>query len=272
MFSSLVPGQRAPDRRGLQVRDHLHVERQLDARRRTAGRFRDQLAHREPVVLPEREGRHRALHRVELEVQVARDHQRDEDRGRALLADALPRAVGRRRVARHVVVAVEEDRLPLQILTRQIGVGGQTDVDRFEIEAAGWCGDTAMGRLRAAERHALAAARRGDAPGLRHPLRRQIERLLADVGEPERLQLGHQPAAVLGIGFAADDSSPELRMAVVAIAPRHRGQLLDVGLQMRAVDRGIRIGRAQRQHQARHSRDDRHDRSSHDRLLTALFG
>ena len=151
----------------------------------------------EPIILPEREGRHRALHRVELEVQVARDHQRDEDRGCALLADPLPRhRCDARRVARHVVVAVEEDRLPLQILTRQIGVGGQTR--RQPPRARCRPADVATPRwrrLRAAERHALVTARRGDAPGLRHPLRRQIERLLADVSmRPEGLQPGHRSA------------------------------------------------------------------------------
>src|SRR6188474_653049 len=70
MFSSVVPGSVA------QIVAVLRF-----GARRIGAALSDEVAHREAVGLTEREGRHRAVHRVELRAQVAGNALYDEDGG-----------------------------------------------------------------------------------------------------------------------------------------------------------------------------------------------
>ena len=61
------------------------------------------------------------------------------------------------------------------------------------------------------------------------------------VRKADLAELVQQPLGVLGVRFGAGDASPELGMAVIAVAARNRGLVLDILLEMLAVDRQIRL-------------------------------
>src|SRR5206468_144300 len=71
-------------------------------------------------------------------------------------------------------------------------------------------------------------------------LRRQVERLLTDIRETDRRESLREPACVLGVRLRPDNPAPELRVAMVAVIARNGGLRVDVGLQVRAVNRLIR--------------------------------
>jgi hypothetical protein len=92
--------------------------------------------------------------------------------------------------------------------------------------------------LRGMEIDDLPVARAGNGPGLRHPLRREIEHLFVNVRQSKLFEFVEHPLGVFGVGRGADDSPPEL-MALIAILAGNRSLVGDVLFQTRAVNRRI---------------------------------
>ena len=161
------------------------------------------------------------------------------DRG-AALAEPADCLVGDAHVARRQIGAVEEHRFAADVACQgDVGIAAKPDIDRLEIEAAGGRATAAVGGLGGLELQRLPGGGGRHRPGLRNPLRREVDDLLADVGHAERTELLQHPLRVLGVGRGADDPSPELRVAIVAIATGDLRELLDVALQARAGNRGV---------------------------------
>ena len=218
-------GQRAPHGAGLAVGLHLHVEPHVQARRL----FADQVAHRIAVVHAERKRRDCRAGRIELRADVARQADRDDDGGRALVLRAADGAFGGRRVTprsrqRH---AEEDDRLALDVAADVVRLAAGAEIRGFEIKAVAGRARRAVRGLRRVQPHGLAAAGRGDGPRLRHPLRREIEGLHVNVGQADRLEPLGQPLTIFLVRRRSNHAAPELRMPLIAISPRDGGLIHD---------------------------------------------
>ena len=196
----------------------------------------DEVAHGKTVALAEREGRHRAVHRIELrafgclECRGRRRSPPRRGRPRRLMALSITPMWRERRVG-----AEEERGLAFDVARqRDVGVAAEADVDRFEIEAfagrADWlryvgcavCTFSVFALLAMRRRSTTAAS---TAAADRSDCSRTSVR-------PICWNLSIIQLRVLGVGLGADDAAPELRMSVVTIAARHRGQLFHVLLQV----------------------------------------
>ena len=127
------------------------------------------------------------------------------------------------------------------VLAGEIRLAPEPGVHGFNVDATGGQRICAVERLRAFEPHGLSSAGHDHLPGLRHPLRFEIQRLDSDVGQTGRLELRRQPLRAFAIGRRAGDAAPELRMDVVAIAPGNERLLDDIPVHALAVDRAVAL-------------------------------
>src|SRR6185436_7309296 len=105
-----------------------------------------------------------------------------------------------------------EHRFAGYVLAGEIRLAPEAGVHRFHVDTTGGERVGAVERLRALDSNGLATAGDDRLPGLRHPLRFEIERLDSDVGQACRPELRRQPLRALGVRRRSSDPAPELRM------------------------------------------------------------
>ncbi len=120
-------------------------------------------------------------------------------------------------------LGVDEDGLAANVLAGVISVAAEADVHTLEVEPVLGRARRSVIGLGRVERQRLAGAAHRHVPRIRRPLRRQVERLDAHVGQADALEAPGQPLRALGVGGRPDDAAPELRVAGVAIPARDLG-------------------------------------------------
>ena len=204
---------RPPHQRRLEVRHPLHLQRGADGRALPGRQGRDQLAHRVAVVAAEFERRRLGAGRIRLIAHVAGQHVHFEDHRCALGIGAAHRAL----VAQAGLVE-DEDRLAAHVSAGEVGLAAQADVDRLQLHPTRRQAVGTVVRLGGVDAQRLAAAAHRDLPGLRQPLRLEIERLDPHVRQAKALELRGQPLGALMVGRGPGDAAPELRMPLIAVA------------------------------------------------------
>ena len=149
------------------------------------------------------------------------------------------RAVRLRRVVqrarrRH---AVDEHRLAAHVASGEVGRRAEADPDGVEVETGRRRADRAQHRMRGLERQRLRAARDVHRPRRGEPGRRERGLLEPDV-HAEAAQLRGDQLLRFRVRRRAGDPAPPLIARVAALA-RDRRQLLDVRLEMSAVDPAV---------------------------------
>jgi hypothetical protein len=142
---------------------------------------------------------------------------------------------------------VEDGQLAFDVATSKVELAAHADPDGFELEAGGRrCRRSRSGMNRLEGQRPAAACRRNVPRGWK-PLRRQVERLEADVLEAERTKAIGDPL-LRHLCVLRPGNPPPVPLSIIPTPARESGELVDVRLQTIAVERGVAlIARRQRQ-------------------------